>query len=284
MNNQTVMTGLFGNPVAQSMSPAMQNAAFQKLGLNFAYAAFPIANENLQDAVKGIKALGFRGVNVTIPHKVEIMAYLDEIDEEAKEIGAVNTIVNDGGKLIGYNTDGAGYVRSLLQETGIRLDGKRALLVGAGGAARAVSISLARHGVKEITIANRSVDKAKKLAENAERYTEVKAIDLGSLSSSSLADTDLLINTTSVGMYPQVDDLPIPSEFLHSGLLVSDLIYNPMQTRLLKEAALAGASTHEGLGMFIHQGALAFKLWTGVEAPIDVMTNVVLEKLRGKQN
>ncbi|WP_134700102.1 shikimate dehydrogenase [Ammoniphilus sp. YIM 78166] len=281
MNNQTVMTGLFGNPVAQSMSPAMQNAAFQKLGLNFAYAAFPVANENLQDAVNGIKALGFRGVNVTIPHKVEIMAYLDEIDEEAKDIGAVNTIVNDGGKLIGYNTDGAGYVRSLLQETSFRLEGKRVLVIGAGGAARAVSISLARHGVKQIMIANRSVDKAKMLADRAARYTEAKAIDLDNLDSNTLSNTDLLINTTSVGMYPQVDDLPIPREYLHSGLLVSDLIYNPMKTRILKEAAQAGASTHEGLGMFIHQGALAFKLWTGNEAPIDVMRNVVLEKLRG---
>lgn len=282
MDNQTIMTGLFGYPVGQSMSPNMHNAAFQTLSLNYAYAAFPIRPGQLQEAVHGIRALGFRGVNVTIPHKVEIMRYLDEIDDEAREIGAVNTVVNRDGVLVGYNTDGPGFVRSLLEETQVNLSGKRVLILGAGGAARAVAVSLARNGVQHITIANRSRDKAVDLASHVKIHTDVEAIELDQVDARRLEDIDLLINTTSIGMYPELDGLPISSEYLHSGLLVSDLIYNPLETRLLREARQIGASTHNGMGMFIHQGALAFQLWTGCDAPLDVMKRTVLERLCNK--
>ncbi|RXT14787.1 shikimate dehydrogenase [Ammoniphilus sp. CFH 90114] len=282
MNNQTVMTGLFGNPVSQSMSPDMHNAAFKYLELNYAYAAFAISKENLPEAVRGIRALGFRGINVTIPHKVEVMKYLDEIDDEAREIGAVNTIVNQDGRLIGYNTDGQGFVLSLLEETGVQLKGKRVLMIGAGGAARAVAVSLARHGVQQIVVANRSQEKAEELAAHLKKHTDASAIQLNDLNAQQFAETDLLINTTSIGMYPEVDVLPIPGEYLHKGLLVSDLIYNPLETKLLKEAKMIGAKTHNGMGMFIQQGALAFALWTQCDAPIDVMKETVLKKLKSK--
>lgn len=282
MDNQTVMTGVFGYPVGQSMSPDMHNAAFQTRGLNYAYAAFPIAPGQLQEAVSGIRALGFKGVNVTIPHKVEIMRYLDEIDDEARQIGAVNTVVNRDGVLIGYNTDGQGFVRSLLEETQVNVAGKRVLILGAGGAARAVAVSLARNGAKQISIANRSQDKAIELAGQVRIHTDAEAIRLDQVDVQLLKGIDLLVNTTSIGMYPAIDGMPISSEALHSGLLVSDLIYNPLETRLLREARQIGASTHNGVGMFIHQGALSFQLWTGYDAPLDVMRRTVLERLRNK--
>lgn len=279
MTSKTQLVGLFGHPVSHSQSPLMHNAAFAETGLAFAYAAFDVSPEALEDAVEGIRALGIKGVNVTIPHKVAIMPMLDEIDPLAKKIGAVNTVVNEDGRLIGYNTDGLGYVRSLVEETGISLEQQVVTLLGAGGAARAVAFTLAEQGVKEIRIINRSREKAAFLAEHVGTIVPTQVVEQES-GEAAIADSTLLINTTSIGMFPHVQDMPVPSAWLHSGLVVSDLIYNPLETRLLREARELGARVHSGVGMFVNQGALAFELWTGQAAPSETMRAVVLEQLK----
>jgi shikimate dehydrogenase len=279
LDSSTKLTGVFGYPIGHSLSPAMHNTAFRQCQLNFMYAAFQVKPEKLKEAVRGISALSFRGVNVTIPHKVAIMDFLDEINEEALEIGAVNTIVNEDGKLVGYNTDGQGFIQSLLEEMNRPLQGLSVTILGAGGAARAVAVSLARSGVSNIRIANRSLGKAEILAGHLSSRVSVSACTLDALTEQGLAKTDLLINTTSVGMYPHVDEMPIPEKLLHDRLIVSDLIYNPLETKLLRTASSIGAQVHTGLGMFVHQGALAFQLWTGRQAPIPVMKDIVLHQL-----
>ena len=278
ITSKTQMVGLLGHPVSHSQSPAMHNRAFAEKGLPFAYAAFDVAEEDLPDAVAGIRALGLKGVNVTIPHKVAIMPMLDEIDPLAKRIGAVNTVVNEGGRLIGYNTDGMGYVRSLVEETGIQLEQQVVTMLGAGGAARAVAFTLAERGVKQINIINRSREKAALLAEHVSAIVPTKAVEQAD-GREAIAASTLLINTTSIGMYPHVEDMPIPMEWLHSEMVVSDLIYNPLETRLLREARKLGAQVHSGVGMFVNQGALAFELWTKQSAPSELMRAVVLEQL-----
>jgi len=279
ITSKTQLVGLLGHPVHHSQSPVMHNAAFTAKKLPFAYAAFDVAPEALNDAVKGIRALSLRGVNVTIPHKVAIVPLLDEIDPLAKRIGAVNTVVNENGRLIGYNTDGNGYVRSLLEETNITLVNQVVVLIGAGGAARAVACTLAEHGVKEIRIVNRSREKAQVLAELLSSSVTASVIDLQQ-AGEAIQGASLLINTTSIGMYPHVEEMPVAAEWLRPDLVVSDLIYNPLETKLLQTAKALGAKTHSGVGMFINQGALAFELWTGSTAPTELMRETVLRQLQ----
>ncbi|MGG1658799.1 shikimate dehydrogenase [Brevibacillus sp. NRS-1366] len=279
ITSKTQLVGLFGHPVSHSQSPMMHNAAFSKMDLGFAYVAFDVEPGRLEDAVAGIRALGLKGINVTIPHKVAIMPMLDEVDPLAKRIGAVNTVVIEEGRLIGYNTDGTGYVRSLVEETGIVLDQQIVTMVGAGGAARAVAFTLAEKGVKEIRIINRSRERAAILAEHVGLIVPTKIVEQGD-GKDAIADSSLLINTTSIGMLPNVQETPVPTEWLHDKLTVSDLIYNPLETRLLSEARAIGAAVHSGVGMFVNQGALAFELWTGQSAPTEVMREVVLQQLK----
>jgi shikimate dehydrogenase len=279
ISSKTKLVGLLGHPVHHSQSPIMHNTAFARKQLDYAYVAFDVEPEQLDEAVAGIRALGLRGVNVTIPHKVAIMPMLDEIDPLAKRIGAVNTVVNDNGRLIGYNTDGTGYVRSLIEETGLDLRERVVTLLGAGGAARAVAFTLAEQGVKEIRIINRSRERAALLAEHLGAIVPTSVVDPDQ-ASRVIADASLLINTTSIGMYPHVDEMPVPVEWLHPGLIVSDLIYNPLETKLLRQAKQIGAKTHSGVGMFVNQGALAFELWTGEQAPSEVMREIVLQQLK----
>lgn len=281
MDSKTIMTGLFGHPVGHSLSPVMHNQAFDVCGLNFRYAAFDIPSEEIGQAVAGIKALGFRGVNVTIPHKVSVMSYLDEIDEEAQIIGAVNTIVNENGRLIGYNTDGRGYVRSLIEETGINPREQSVLMVGAGGAARGVAVALLRSGVTDLVIANRSKDKAESLIyhlQSAIPGKKLKAIGLSDVKS-TIQNRTLLVQTTSIGMSPNVNESPIAKELLHKNLLISDLIYNPLKTQIQKDGEEIGCRIHSGVGMFIYQGALSFEYWTNRKAPVEEMQKVVMSKL-----
>ncbi len=274
IDTSTVMFGVFGDPIKHSKSPVMLNRAFRETGLNCAYAAFHVLPGQLRDAVAGIRALNFRGVNVTIPHKVEVMSYLDEIDEGARVIGAVNTIVNDGGKLIGYNTDGIGYVRSLKEEAGFSPKGKRILVIGAGGAARGVAYALALEEPAAVWIANRTADKARELARDIGVFAESAGVGLDVIE--PLKDqVDLVVNTTQVGMHPNVDETPIDTSWFHPGLTVSDIVYNPLMTRLLAEAKERGANIHGGLGMFIYQGAYAFEYWTGMPAPVKAMREAV---------
>ncbi|HEY0828905.1 MAG TPA: shikimate dehydrogenase [Bacilli bacterium] len=280
INSSTVMYGVFGDPVRHSKSPIMLNRAFQEVGLNAAYAAFHVPPKSLKDAVYGIKALNFRGINVTIPHKVEVMKYLDVIDDSARAIGAVNTIVNDNGRLIGYNTDGIGYVRSLKEETNFSIEGKRILVLGAGGAARGIVYALAKANPSKIWIANRTIDKAVELAAALESAVDCYGMGLDEIKA-VMNQVDLVVNTTSTGMHPNIDEVPMNPAFLHPGLIVSDLVYNPLITKWLGLAKERGARVHSGLGMFIYQGAYAFEYWTGLAAPTAAMREVVEQSFAG---
>ncbi|WP_026674611.1 shikimate dehydrogenase [Alkalihalobacterium bogoriense] len=268
--------GLLGNPVGHSLSPAMHNEMFTFLQLPHYYHAFNVEETQLEKAVAGIKALGIAGFNVTIPHKVAIMKYLDEIDDEAKKIGAVNTVVVEDGKLIGYNTDGRGYLESLLDVTGLTLQQKSVLVIGAGGAARAIVTVLVSHGVGDVTICNRTKEKANTLASE----TMTKSISIQD-AEQQLATFDLIINTTSVGMSPKINEMPLSLEKMKEGTVVSDLIYNPLETKLLKEAKKKNALIVEGVGMFVGQGALAFEKWTGIQPDRNKMKERVLKELGG---
>ncbi|AAB99086.1 TPA: shikimate dehydrogenase [Methanocaldococcus jannaschii] len=279
INAKTKVIGLIGHPVEHSFSPIMHNAAFKDKGLNYVYVAFDVLPENLKYVIDGAKALGIVGFNVTIPHKIEIMKYLDEIDKDAQLIGAVNTIKIEDGKAIGYNTDGIGARMALEEEIG-RVKDKNIVIYGAGGAARAVAFELAKDN--NIIIANRTVEKAEALAkEIAEKLNkkfgeEVKFSGLDV----DLDGVDIIINATPIGMYPNIDVEPIvKAEKLREDMVVMDLIYNPLETVLLKEAKKVNAKTINGLGMLIYQGAVAFKIWTGVEPNIEVMKNAIIDKI-----
>jgi shikimate dehydrogenase len=276
VNSETLFYGVFGDPVRHSRSPAMLGRAFAATGINAVYGAFHVRPDQLGDAVRGVRALGVRGVNVTIPHKIEVMKYLDDIDETARVIGAVNTIVNQNGALVGYNTDGIGYVRSLKEETGVTVKGANILMLGAGGASRGVGYALAKELPASLTIANRTVSKAMEVANELAAVSEARGIGWDEIDH-IIGNADIVIQTTPMGMHPHVEEMPMDPSRLQSGVVVSDLIYNPLQTRFLREAEAAGAKTHGGLGMFVYQGAYAFEYWTGVAAPVEAMRSAVLE-------
>jgi len=279
IDSHTVLYGVFGDPVRHSKSPIMLNQAFREAGVNGVYAAFHVKPGELGDAVRGIRALGYRGVNVTIPHKVEVMKYIDEIDEGARLIGAVNTIVNEKGVLKGYNTDGIGYVRSLIEETGIALAGRSILVVGAGGAARGIVYALAKHNPGRIWIANRTKERAIELAADFKAYGNIAGIGFDGIDDIG-GSIDLVVNTTLVGMSPNVGESPIETDWLTSAVTVSDIVYNPLKTELLKRAEAIGCRVHGGLGMFIYQGAYAFEYWTGLPAPVAAMRETVLQSMQ----
>jgi shikimate dehydrogenase len=278
INAKTKLIGLLGHPVEHSFSPIMHNAAFRDKNLNYVYLAFDVLSENLKYVIDGAKAMGIVGFNVTIPHKIEIMKYLDEIDESAKLIGAVNTIKIENSKAIGYNTDGLGARMALEEEIGEVKD-KNIIIYGAGGAARAVAFELAKNN--NIIIANRTIEKAKSLAEEireklnkTEEGVKYSGLDV------NLDRIDVIINATPIGMYPNVDVEPIvKAEMMHKGMVVMDLIYNPLETVLLKEAKKAGAKAINGLGMLIYQGAIAFEIWTNEKPNIEVMKNAIINHL-----
>ncbi len=283
MDSKTVLYGVIGDPIGHSKSPLMLNRAFRETGVNGVYAAFHVKPEQLEDAIAGVRGLGIGGLNVTIPHKVRVMAYLDEIDESARAIGAVNTIVNDGGRLVGYNTDGIGYVRSLKEEAAADLSGKKIVVLGAGGAARGIVWALSREKPASIQIANRTWEKARDLAAHtgAENNAGVSAIRWEELREAA-AEADIVVNTTSVGMSPNVADTPMDPDWLKPGAIASDLIYNPMTTAFLERAQKRGCKIHGGVGMFVYQGAYAFEYWTGLSAPAAAMREEVLASFSGK--
>jgi len=280
IGSTTKVFGLFGDPVIQSLSPLMQNTAFRILQLDSIYLPFLVSRESLAGAVNSIRALNLGGVNLTIPHKERVIPYLDQVDEQAGLIGAVNTIVNRDGALCGYNTDASGFLVSL-KSAGFNPKGKRAVIMGAGGAARAVAAALAINGASPIHICSRSAERGKRLAQELGRAgVAVAAGGYGHHFFEILPKADLLVNATPVGSYPNQKEKPAAGrEHLHPGLLVCDLVYNPPQTRLLAEAAAAGCSVLNGVGMLVHQGALAFQLWTGRKAPVDAMQRVVSDKI-----
>ncbi|NLC57901.1 MAG: shikimate dehydrogenase [Armatimonadetes bacterium] len=270
----TRVAAVWGWPVRHSLSPVMHNAAFQHLGLDWCYLAFAVAPAALADAVRGMRALGIAGVNATIPHKEALVALMDEVDPHARAVGAVNTIHNDGGVLRGYSTDGEGFLGALRAE-GFEPRGRRAVVLGAGGSARSVAVSLVEAGAAAVVIANRTLSRAEEVARLAAAAGEVPVSPLALAAPGlreCLANADLLVNTTSVGMSPQADaPLLVPEEALHAGLFVYDLIYNPAETRLLAAARRRGARAANGLRMLVLQGAASFRIWTGVEPPVAVM-------------
>ncbi|HHX50839.1 MAG TPA: shikimate dehydrogenase [Clostridia bacterium] len=275
--------GIIGYPLSHSLSPLMQRAAFLQLGLKHEYVPFQVQPRDLPGAVEGARALGLAGFNVTIPFKEAILPLLDELSGEAILMGAVNTVVNRSGRLWGYNTDGRGFLLSLEKELGMKVQGKEALLLGAGGAARAVAFALAREKVSRLTIANRTGAKAIKLARDLSSRTgipvEVCGLDERELSR-FLSAAHLLVNTSPLGMYPNRDALPpVPVELLQPPLVVYDLIYNPLQTRLLKMASQKGCRTLNGLGMLVYQGAESFRVWTGQPGPVEIMRLAVEKAL-----
>ncbi|WP_275262655.1 shikimate dehydrogenase [Paenibacillus tepidiphilus] len=273
-----ILLGVMGDPIAHSKSPVMHMAALQALGIPGAYVPLHIVPERLAEAVQAVRVLGFRGVNVTIPHKVAVMPYLDKLDASALSVGAVNTIVNDSGVLTGYNTDGIGYVRSLKSELAPDLNGARIVVLGAGGAARGIVTALLQERPEQIVIANRTKDKAEELAEACRSAVTVTGIALEQ-AAEAVSQADIIINTTSVGMAPHLDGMPLEPSLLRPGQIVSDLIYNPLNTRLLKEAERIGCRIHGGLGMFVYQGAYALEYWTGQAAPVDIMRQAILDCL-----
>jgi len=266
---------LLGYPVGHSMSGVMHNAAFRHLDLDVEYSLRGVAPGGLARFIREELTRGdVAGANVTVPHKVAVMGLVDELGKEAEEIGAVNTIVNDGGCLRGHNTDGVGAERALSEAYG-SLGGARVVLLGAGGAAMALAHYLSREA-ESLVILNRDPLKARLLAEKTRGGAEVTWGGLGKI---DLGGADILVNSTPVGMHPDTCESPVEPRLLHGGLLVFDLVYNPVKTRLLRDAEAAGARTMSGVPMLVYQGAEAFRLWTGREAPAEVMRKAVLAEL-----
>ncbi len=279
ISGKTRVCGIIGDPIEHTMSPVMHNAAFKKLGIDYLYVPFRVRKEELGKAVAGIRALGIRGFNVTIPHKGAVIPFLDRLEPLVEKIGAVNTIVNDDGVLTGYNTDASGFLQALL-EKGVEPAGKNMVILGAGGASRGISFILAERGAS-LVILNRNLARAAELSRRISqvfREVEALAFDAENLAM-ALERADILINTTSVGMIPDVDETPVPAQLLKPGLMVADIVYNPLRTRLRKEAEAAGAQTVSGIDMLAWQGALAFEKWTGQKAPLDLMREEAVKAL-----
>ncbi|OGO43835.1 MAG: shikimate dehydrogenase [Chloroflexi bacterium RBG_16_58_8] len=287
ISGKTQICALIGDPVEHSMSPAMHNAAYQALGLDYVYIPFRVKARELEQAVRGLRALNVRGFNVTMPHKVTIIPLLNSLDPLAEKIGAVNTVVNDGGDLKGYNTDGEGFLRAL-REKGMEPDEKNIVLLGAGGASRAISYVLAQQGAR-LAILNRRLelawaeDIARLILEDLDIEVEVMELGAGQLAG-ALEDADILVNATSVGMSPESSKSPVPAALLKPGLTVFDIVYNPIETRLLREAKAAGARVISGVDMLAWQGALAFEKWTGQAAPLGLMRREALKLLEAHED
>ena len=282
INGHTELIGLIATPIRHSKSPTMHNEAFAKLGLDYAYLAFEVGNEQLEDAVKGFKALGVKGYNVSMPNKTVIGKYLDELSPAAQLCGAVNTVVYEDGKLTGHITDGIGYMRSL-KDKGFDVIGKKITVVGAGGAATAICIQAALDGVKEIAIFNRKDEfweRAQQNVKNINEQTNCKATlyDLADKEAlrREIADSYLFANATGVGMKPLEGQMVIPDEsYLRPDLIVTDVVYIPTKTKLLEVAESVGCQYMNGLGMMLYQGAAAFKMWTKQDMPIEHIKEVL---------
>lgn len=286
VNARTKVCGIIGDPVEHSLSPVMHNAAFSARGINYVYVAFAVPAPLLGAAVAGIRHLNLVGVNVTIPHKEAVLAYLDEVTEEARLMGAVNTIVRRKDRLIGYNTDGEGALRAL-RAAGFDPAGRSILFLGAGGAARAVAVALARAGAAAVTVANRTPARAEAVAGLLHDKLGVAARTVPwphpgveGPAREALEQADLVVHATPLGTYPDTSTGPdIAYEVLRPGQFVFDLVYNPPETVFLARARAAGARVVSGLEMLLHQGALAFELWTDQSPPLDTMRAAVREAL-----
>ncbi len=280
----TRILGVIGHPVAHSYSPAMHNAAIADLGIDYGYVAFSVKPEEVEGAVRGIKALNIRGLNVTVPHKLAVIDYLDEISEEASVVGAVNTIsFESDGRLIGYNTDVYGALTALSLSGGLDPLPPEVVVLGAGGAARAVVYGLGKSpDVERITILNRTVDRAENLADDIRKVTG-KRMEGGPLSKqrNAFQNAGLVVNVTSLGMHPNIDSSPVDDvSVLHPGLTVFDTVFNPLETLLMRQAKSSGARALGGLDMLVFQGARSLEIWTGLKPSIEVMKSSVLKRFR----
>lgn len=279
----TRLCAVIGNPVGHSLSPALHNAAFNALGLDFVYVAFRV--EDLKSAVCGMRALhNFRGMSVTIPHKIEIIDYLDEIAEVDRFIGSVNTVINENGRLYGFGTDGPGALKAIL-DAGVTIEGKSVLILGAGGASRAIAFTLASFAALDsLVILDINDSIMLTLADDLRAGTTVP-IETAYLDNCSIAKrvpaADIIINCTPVGMHPNVDASLVPAELFNKDQVVFDVVYTPLETRLLREAAAQGCRVISGVEMFINQAVLQFERFTGESAPLEVMRQVVMERLKG---
>lgn len=274
--------GVIGSPIKHSMSPDIHNDAFKEMNLDGYYHAFHVEPNHLEDSVHALKVLGVKGFNVTIPHKVNIIPFLDELDETAKIVGAVNTVVNEEGRLIGHNTDGNGYIESLTNVLKKPLQDNRMLIIGAGGAAKGIYYTLAYQGCMEIDLCNRTVAKAEELIKQCpyENKSSARSIEMAEL---NLENYDIIIQTTAVGMHPNITDTPLSLKNAKPSAIVSDIVYNPIKTTFLKEAEELGLTILEGVGMFVYQAVLAFELWTKQKPSAKRMSSIVYDKLGGTQ-
>lgn len=276
----TRVLGVFGHPVAHSLSPVMHNAAIEALNIDYIYVPFHVLPQDLERSVGALRCLNIAGVNVTIPHKERVIPFLDETSDYARLIASVNTVTNADGRLSGDTTDGPGFLRSAEAEWG-SLSGARVLILGAGGSAKAVAYALAAIDCS-IVVANRTFERAVQLAEGLGTAFPARSRAVGlepDMLAEEIGKADLLVNTTSVGMHPDTGGIPLPPELLRPGLLVYDLVYNPVRTRLVSESEARGARAMSGLKMLVYQGALSLEIWTGLEPPLDVMESAAMARL-----
>lgn len=273
------LVGVFGFPVAENPTIVMQEAGFQALGLNWRYLTIEVRPEQLADAMRGLRAMNFAGINLTIPHKVAVIQHLDGLSQEAELIGAVNTVVRTGDRYIGHNTDGKGFVGSVRDDASLDPAGQRVVFLGAGGAARAMAVEMALAGASQITIVNRTPQRGQELVKLLNERTPAQAEFVHWQSDYTVpAEAGILVNATSIGLFPDVTALPaVDLDNIRPGLLVCDVIPNPPRTAFLQAAEARGARTLDGLGMLVGQGAIAFKMWTGEDAPVDVMHRALEE-------
>lgn len=274
VKGSTTVLGIFGFPIEHSLSPIIQNAAIKKLGLDMIYVPWEVRPGSLKAGLDGVRAMGIKGINLTIPHKEEALKYLDEISDEVRIIGAANTVVNNNGVLTGHNTDGRGLMLSLKENHSFSPSDKKAVIIGAGGAGRGIAASLAISGVSEILIANRTVERASLLAKELSKKIPTTTILAAALDSDELrnffAKTDIIINASSAGMNGE-NNLDLPLNSLPAGAIVADIVYKPLETALLNKAKKLGLKIEDGLGMLACQGAMGFELWTGNSAPTGIM-------------
>jgi shikimate dehydrogenase len=283
ITGKTSVFGIIGDPVDHSLSPGMHNAAFDSIGLDHIYVPFHVKTEELEDAINGARAMGIRGLNVTIPHKTEVIKYLDYLDFAAGLIGAVNTIEFGENGAVGHNTDGIGAIRAIEDVT--RVKGKKIMVLGAGGAARAISFQLLLSEAKSLVISNRTIEKAQELRDDLVEKLDEEVIitDLGSELEKEIEDTDILINTTPIGMYPHITHKPlVTADKMHKGLIVNDIVYNPLKTGLILEAEKAGVKTISGIKMLMYQGIESFRIWTGIEPPVEVFKSALMNEMNLK--
>ncbi len=277
------LVGVFGHPVGHSLSPIMHMAAIHKLGLGAIYQAFDVAPERLPEALTALRVLRFRGINLTIPHKEAALPLMDDLTDAAARVGAVNTVIRDGDRLIGDNTDGQGYLLSLQTELGLDPSGIRVAILGAGGAAKAIASALLMADCAGVTIYNRDVSRAKMLCAHLKQFYNSERLGFAAIADVRGSGVDLLINTTPVGMMGHLEGmLPLDEAQIHSHMIVSDIVYRPIETSLLQRAASRGARTHDGTGMLAYQGALAFERWFGVMPDASLMKETLRRVLQGE--